>query len=321
MPPLSASDAPSVSAAPSAGPVVPATSGNLLPAQVTDVADSPAASDVSNFLKLEKAYLLILPPASPTLGGAAQLAGELAAAEAMGTGSQAASQYGGEAGSVASSGTQQAQAVIGGSMANKVTFLFNPQSYTISKNANWYRMDDPTQPETSTPIWRGGGPRSMSVQVLLDASYSENGGIQPDVDLLFACCAPTSLSIELMAPSPPFVMFGWGLTIGFLAFMKSVSAEYTFFRPDGTPLRARCQLEMEEIPIGLPAQNPTSGGRVRRTRTIVAGDTLQSVANREYGKPTMWRAIAEVNGIDDPLRVAPGTTLLIPPIDEAAALA
>jgi hypothetical protein len=211
--------------------------------------------------------------------------------------------------------------MVGGSMANKVTFLFNPQQYTISKNANWYRLDDSTAPETATPIWRGGGPRSMSVEVLLDATYSSNGGIQPDVDLLFACCAPTTLSIEMMAPSPPFVMFGWGLTIGFLAFMRSVTAQYTFFRPDGTPLRARCSLELEEIPIGLPAQNPTSGGRVRRTRTIVAGDTLQSLASREYGKPTMWRAIAEVNGIDDPLRVAPGTTLLIPPIDEASALA
>jgi hypothetical protein len=170
-------------------------------------------------------------------------------------------------------------------------------------------------------MWRGGGPRTMSVNVLLDASLSSNGGIQPDVDLLFACCQPTMMSLMMQMPSPPFVIFGWGLTIGFLAYMKSVSAEYTLFRPDGTPLRASASLTMEEIPIQVPMQNPTSGGAVRRTRTVVAGDTLQSISRTEYGKPTMWRAIAHANGIEDPLRLQPGTTLLIPPRSEASALA
>ena len=53
-------------------------------------------------------------------------------------------------------------------------------------------------------------------------------------------------------------------------------------------------------------------------RTTVVGDTLQSVAFREYGRPTYWRAIAEANGIEDPLRLAAGTELLIPPRGEAS---
>lgn len=277
---------------------------------------SGAGSELDSFLKLEKAYLLILPPGSPTLGGMAEIGAEMGAAEentismsSLGTSDSAAG------------GTQQADAFVAGSTAAKVTFLFNPKSYSISKDASWYRIDDATAAETATPIWRGGGPRRMEVSVMLDASYSANGGIQPDVELLFSCCQPTMASLLMQAPSPPFVIFGWGLTVGFLAYMKSVSAEYTFFRPDGTPLRAECSLSMEEIPITIPGQNPTSGGRVRRTRTVVAGDTLQSIARREYGKPTLWRAIAYVNGIEDPLRLAPGTALLIPPPAEASALA
>jgi hypothetical protein len=34
----------------------------------------------------------------------------------------------------------------------------------------------------------------------------------------------------------------------------------------------------------------------------------------------LWRALATFNGIDDPLRVTPGTRLLIPTSDEAVAL-
>ncbi len=283
--------------------------------------DSSGASDVSNFLKLEKAYLLILPPSSPTLGGGAALVGEIAAAEAASTGSAALESSGNSGESAAGSGLQQAQAAVGGNMANKVTFLFNPQSYSISKDANWFRLDDATAMETATPVWRGAGARTMSVEVMLDASFSSNGGIQPDVDLLFACCQPTMMSLLMQMPSPPFVIFGWGLTIGFLSYMRSVNAQYSLFRPDGTPLRATASLVMEEIPLNIPAQNPTSGGRVRRTRTVIAGDTLQSIARSEYGKPTLWRAIANANDIDDPLRLAPGTTLLIPPRTEASATA
>ena len=50
---------------------------------------------------------------------------------------------------------------------------------------------------------------------------------------------------------------------------------------------------------------------------MIDGDTLQSVAYRELGKPTYWRAIAELNDIDDPMRLAPGTTLLIPSVADA----
>jgi nucleoid-associated protein YgaU len=51
---------------------------------------------------------------------------------------------------------------------------------------------------------------------------------------------------------------------------------------------------------------------------MIDGDTLPSVAFRELGKPAYWRAIAELNGIDDPLRLSPGTVLLIPTLADAA---
>jgi nucleoid-associated protein YgaU len=51
---------------------------------------------------------------------------------------------------------------------------------------------------------------------------------------------------------------------------------------------------------------------------MVEGDTLQSIAYRELGRPAYWRAIAELNGIDDPLRMTAGTTLLIPSRADAA---
>jgi nucleoid-associated protein YgaU len=36
------------------------------------------------------------------------------------------------------------------------------------------------------------------------------------------------------------------------------------------------------------------------------------VAHKAYGAPVFWRALAAVNGIDDPMRVPVGTVLLVP---------
>jgi nucleoid-associated protein YgaU len=80
-----------------------------------------------------------------------------------------------------------------------------------------------------------------------------------------------------------------------------------------------CQVTLEEIPTPIPKQNPTSGALTsHRTTVVTAGDTLQSIAYREYRNPNLWRAIAEANDIDDPLRLPSGTQLLLPAPPEAA---
>jgi nucleoid-associated protein YgaU len=115
------------------------------------------------------------------------------------------------------------------------------------------------------------------------------------------------------------VRFCWGEKVHFTAYLKSVNAKYTLFRPDGTPMRASCTITLEEIPTDAAKQNPTSGGLAAlRSHTVVAGDSLASIAYREYGAPAYWRALAEANGIDDPMRLRPGTRLLVPPAEEVA---
>lgn len=57
----------------------------------------------------------------------------------------------------------------------------------------------------------------------------------------------------------------------------------------------------------------TSGTpRPNRTHSAQEGETLDRLAASYYRDATKWRIIAEANGIDDPLRIAPGTELVIP---------
>ena len=203
-----------------------------------------------------------------------------------------------------------------------ITFDFNPKEYTVAKEGNWARTDSQVAGEAGPLQWRGGGPRRIAgLEMFLDESSSESGSVLATTEALLGCCSPTPESVAEGKPSGPFVLFGWGNRTSFTAVVTSVSVRYTMFRPNGDPYRAVATLSLEEVDVTTPRQNPTSGGLpARRTHTLVEGETLAHVAHREYRKPALWRAIAESNGVDDPMRVARGLRLLVPP-PEAAGLA
>ena len=102
--------------------------------------------------------------------------------------------------------------------------------------------------------------------------------------------------------------------------MKSVSVTYTYFAADGTPLRAKAKvsLEQSEDDNTWLAQNPTSGTpHPHRVHVLQVGQTLDALATLYYDNPTRWRIIAKANAITDPLRVPPGTVLTVPLSGEA----
>jgi nucleoid-associated protein YgaU len=53
----------------------------------------------------------------------------------------------------------------------------------------------------------------------------------------------------------------------------------------------------------------------QRNYTVVAGDSLSKIAQREYGDASKWRAIFEANRdkIKDADRIYPGQVLTLPP--------
>jgi len=84
----------------------------------------------------------------------------------------------------------------------------------------------------------------------------------------------------------------------------------------------RASLTLQEIATPESKQNPTSGGlAAQRTHTVVAGDSLASIAYEEYGEAGLWRALAETNRLDDPMRLPAGTSLLVPSPEDASAYA
>jgi phage tail protein X len=197
---------------------------------------------------------------------------------------------------------------------------FNPVQLTLTRRANWTSSPTPADREGPLPEYLGQEPGEMSVEVFLDSSEEPNrNSVMKKVEALMKCCKTTAKSVAAKQPSPPWVVFQWGSfsTARFTAYVASVDATYTLFSTTGVPIRATCQIQLHEIPSNTKRQNPTSGAlTARRVHRVVAGDSLQSVAWREYGDAGAWRAIAEANDIDDPAALRTGVELMLPAAEE-----
>ena len=159
---------------------------------------------------------------------------------------------------------------------------------------------------------------SITLEMFLDASEKEGGerDITKIVKRLMKAVVPDGTAVANNKPSAPLALFNWGTSICFLGYIETVAVKYTHFTPTGTPFRGTATLSMKEFPPDKPKTNPTSGGIIGyRSHQVIAGDTLASIAYREYGSAGAWRQLADANlaSIDDPMRLAPGTVLLVPP--------
>ncbi len=207
-----------------------------------------------------------------------------------------------------------------GPQIDSIPFQFNPKELSLSKSAQWKRHAASGNKKSAPPQYQGTAPSKLSLEMFFDATDNHGTRVVDRVEQLFSACVPTTDSHSKDKANPPWVLFQWGGLTGFLAYISSVTAKYTVFTEEGLPVRAVCTVTLEELAGELPKQNPTSGGlRPRRVHTVIDGDTLAGIAYAEYGDASMWRAVAHANGIDDPIRIRSGTTLLLPSPEEALA--
>ena len=194
-----------------------------------------------------------------------------------------------------------------------IDFQFNPKEVTIAKTVKWGSEASAGAKTAAPPQFKGPEPGKLTLEMFFDATAKHDGSVVEAVDKLFACTTPTEKSHASNKPTPPLVVFQWGAIKSFPAYVTQVSAKYTLFTPEGTPIRAVCTVTLQEMPQEKGKQNPTSGSiAARAIHTVVTGDTLASIAYREYGDPQLWRPLAHFNRVDDPARLPLGSALVLP---------
>jgi nucleoid-associated protein YgaU len=218
-----------------------------------------------------------------------------------------------------------------------VPFDFNPSKITVTRSTT-PEYKTAQGPGAGAPTGSGGAMvwKAPPPEVAINEIVFEGLTCKLRCDTLLNWMSPPGDDIKAAAAAamgrpfnsePPTLTFQWGPPlVGFMYDVKllSTTISYERFNPTGIPVRAKVNLKMKQIVsnwANLPT-NPTSGGVPgRRTHVVREGDTLAAVANTYFGNPAIWRRIADVNRINDPTRLRPGTTLFLPSGDDLEPLA
>jgi hypothetical protein len=210
-------------------------------------------------------------------------------------------------------GFQNAKLAIEG--GDTIDCAFNPESYTISKTNIWTYKPNQSK-DWPDPEFGGGMPMTYKISLLLDTSLQGSSPPKTVKDQANALMK----AMHGGGSAPKFVTFSWGANKLPKAAPLSISIQYALFAPNGDPTRAFVDLELAQAEDTSPtgqAQNPTTRGTAGlRSHIVQDGDSLHSIAYESYGDATRWRAIAEANHIDDPLRLRRGASLSIPRLDQ-----
>jgi hypothetical protein len=208
-------------------------------------------------------------------------------------------------------------------MTRSVEFMFNPHQYTVTLAHKFKEDAGQGGKQSKVELTQVGQLQLTLPKVVFDTYMSDKGaGDKEDVS------KKTQGLFDLMEPletkegekSQKFkarsVIFEWGPSFSIECFIESVKQTFTLFAADGTPVRAEVEIKLKHVPQALPGQNPTSGGGlIQRIWRVSAGDRLDVIAAEVYNDATLWRQIADYNGINSPLALRPGMELSIPPQD------
>jgi hypothetical protein len=210
-----------------------------------------------------------------------------------------------------------------------IVVQYNPNSLTFDKKPKIAPINIPGIDSPLQQFVRGEG-ETLSVELFFDSTEQGTGAnatsVTVQTDKFYGL-----VKIDPQTHAIPICVFVWGQKFPgdslpemyqnqrrteFKGLVTDVKQEFKLFSPEGTPQRAVLTISMTEYkPLHeqlqqLNLQSPDH----TRSYVVQKGDTLSSIAYDFYLNPADWRLIANGNDIEDPRRLDPARTLLLPPV-------
>jgi Contractile injection system tube protein len=211
---------------------------------------------------------------------------------------------------------------------------YNPNTLTLEKSP---RIAEIPIPGLDAPLQQfvRGQAETLTVDLFFDSTETGTGdnatSVTAQTDKFYGM-----IKIDPTTHAPPVCRFYWNGNFpgddlpemygnqgryGFTGLVTKVHQTFSLFSPVGNPLRAELNLTMNEYrPLDeqLYQLNPQSADHTR-SHLVADGDTFPLVAWQYLDKPAYWRYVTDANDIDDPRRIAVGTSLLVPAITPGGA--
>jgi hypothetical protein len=190
-----------------------------------------------------------------------------------------------------------------------ITILFNPSQYTItaSNTYNWVKVTG-----LSAPIaqFDTGDSETLTMELFFD-TYEARTDVREHTLKVSGL-----LDVVSGRHAPPVVQFVWD-KLKFQGVITNVTQKFTMFLDTGTPVRATLNVTFKswESKSEQLKKIPRESADRTKQKMLKQGEQLWMLAADEYENPSMWRAIANANGIDNPRILQSGKKIVVPRLE------
>ncbi len=192
--------------------------------------------------------------------------------------------------------------------------MFNPTGYS-TKHEVEYEEDQGRGTSGLPQSYKQTKPTDFSISFVLDGTGASGPKVEvtDEVDKFLEVVQKYNGEEH----RPPFVRVSWG-TLLMDSVFKSAGVQYTLFRADGSPLRAKITATFTGFVADAKrvAEERASSPDLTHVHTVAAGENLPLLAHRYYGDYSLYLELAEFNGIDSLRRLEGGQKLLFPPLSQ-----
>jgi phage tail protein X len=198
------------------------------------------------------------------------------------------------------------------SLIDTYTLQINPESYKHSHTSSYGKVAS-TETAGQTTSFTVMVPQTLTFSFYLDAT-----GVIPGVPNLAAEIKRFKNLVYAYngdVHSPNYVKLVWSGP-PFKCRLTSLAIEYTLFKPNGMPLRAKIDVSFEEFlsvnEIKLLATKNSPD--MTHVRTVQPGDTLPLMCFRVYGDSSYYIQVARYNGLTNFRHLQDGSKVKFPPV-------
>ncbi|WP_214227660.1 LysM peptidoglycan-binding domain-containing protein [Pedobacter sp. B4-66] len=206
---------------------------------------------------------------------------------------------------------------------NKPAFVapINPESFT--KN---FKIEHDVQRPHGTGAaevkFKSTAPEELKLEFILDGTGTMEGywaaykdkPVYEQLKIFMNCAYNYKGDIH----RPNFLLIIWGSEIKFRCVLTNLDVNYTLFKPDGTPLRARLtatfldyQSREERIAEDKPASPDLTHHRI-----IKQGDRIDLLTYAIYNDPKYFMQVGRANGLTSIKKLKPGNEIYFPPFNK-----
>lgn len=190
---------------------------------------------------------------------------------------------------------------------------FNPENFS-EQYKPCYDNQQPQNKENADPRYILTQSPRYSLEFIIDGTGASGDKREVEAEVGFF---KGLIRINSEIHRPPTLILIYGTFLSKVV-MRSMDIQYTMFRSNGTPLRAkvRCDFEKKENPLLSIIKSNFLSPDLTREYQVRQGDTLPSLCKAIYDNPRFNIEVARANNLTTIRKPRVGSQLIFPPVEK-----